>query len=74
MVRIPLGMWPREVVSRLRVGRELKPKGSCSWGAVHHKKDGTSGDRQQEGPAPEVHRTKASKVVKMTESNLFCHR
>lgn len=42
-------------------GRELKPKRSLSQWTVQNKKDGTSEDVRQEGPAPpEVHEMKAS--------------
>lgn len=65
-------MWPREAVSRTRVGRELKPKRSLSQWTAHNKKDGVSEDRRQEGPAPpEVHEIKAGQEKgEITEQNL----
>ena len=66
-------MRPREVASRTQAGRERKPKESLSQWTAHNKKDGTSEEMRQEGPAPpEVHEMKASREEgEMPEQNLF---
>lgn len=55
--------------------KRAETKKSLAQWAVHNKKDGTSEDMRQEGPAlPEAHEIRASREEgDITEQNLFCN-